>query len=159
MPKILPPKLYAVHGYVNRYYIPLVHCQCLLTNKATATYVHLLNTTQANCAARNFRFSSHDVVHFEISMLSAIQSVTSVNCCRLHLGQARCVTRTASTLGWFTKTNLRTFHIGWSYTWFPSSRHVRNVSLLREKSRMLREQVAQLSQRNRAAAWVSFGWP
>ena len=26
-------------------------------------------------------------------------------------------------------------------------------------NRMERKQVAQLSQRNRAAAWVSFGWP
>jgi len=44
------------------------------------------------CAAVNLCFSPQDgVVDFEISMLSAIQSVlpnASVHCCRFHLGQA-----------------------------------------------------------------------
>ena len=70
---------------------PLVHC--LLSNKSTATYVHMLNTVQANCAVMNFYFAPRNVViDFESSMLSAIWSVlpkASVHCCRFHhLGQA-----------------------------------------------------------------------
>ena len=45
-------KLYTVHGYLNGHYIPLV--RCMLSNKATATYVHMLNTIQANCAVNMF---------------------------------------------------------------------------------------------------------
>ena len=82
-------QLLAVHGYLNGQYIPLVHC--LLSNKATATYVHMLNTIQANCATVNLCFSPQDaVVDFEISMLSAVQSVlpnASVHCCRFHVGK------------------------------------------------------------------------
>ena len=79
-------QLYAVHGYVNGHYIPLVHC---LSDKSTAT---CLNTIQANCAVMNFYFAPRNVViDFENSMLSAIRSVfpnASVHCCRFHLGQA-----------------------------------------------------------------------
>ena len=81
---------YTIHGCVNGHYIPLVHC--LLSNKSTASYEHMLNTVQANCAAMNFYFAPRNVViDFESSMLSAIRSVlpsASVHCCRFHLGQA-----------------------------------------------------------------------
>jgi len=83
-------QLYTIHGYLNEHYIPLVHC--LLSHKAMATYVRMLNTIQSNCAAINLCFSPQDaVVDFEISMLAAVQTVipnTSVHCCRFHLGQA-----------------------------------------------------------------------
>ena len=66
-------QLYTIHGYLNEHYIPLVHC--LLSHKAMATYVRMLNTIQSNCAAINLCFSPQDaVVDFEISMLAAVDS-------------------------------------------------------------------------------------
>jgi len=77
-------QLYAVHGYVNGHYIPLVHC---LSDKSTATCAYVEHDTSQLCSydflfcstLRCYRFWKQHVVGYSVSSPQCFSTLLQIS--------------------------------------------------------------------------------
>ena len=90
---VTPPhfyQVYTLHAYIQRHYVPLVFC--LLPNKATSTYEHMLVRVHEQCEAMGLSFRPKTVLlDFEIAAHATFRTMlpeTEIQCCPVYFGQA-----------------------------------------------------------------------
>ena len=83
-------ELYTIHRFRNGHFVPLVFA--LLSGKSDRVYRNIWNSLKAACTERNYNLQPKLIhVDFQLTMhtvLNDVFPVASLNCCRLHLGQA-----------------------------------------------------------------------